>query len=339
MKIYDKQGYCNIPGILSQGYPFNFVVGGRGTGKTYGALKYARERAVRDGKHFLFLRRLQSQVELINKPEYSPFKTLDCDEGFVTVSRPLSKYTIGFYASDDTTPIGYTAALSTISNMRGFDASDVDLILFDEFIPERHERPIKNEAAALFNAYETVNRNRELQGRPPCQLLCMANANDLGNPIFLELNLIHKAETMRAKGRQVWTDPKRGIQIVLLNQSPISSRKEMTALYRLVQGGEYRQMAIDNDFAGDRGTVRQIPLAELRPVVKVGELCVYQHKSDTYYYLSTHSTGSPPEYSTGPTELQRFRRNYYWLWESYMRRNVIFEETLCEILLIKYFNA
>ena len=37
-------------------------------------------------------------------------------------------------------------------------------IIFAEFIPEAHERLIKNEAAALFNFYETINRNRELDG-------------------------------------------------------------------------------------------------------------------------------------------------------------------------------
>ena len=45
-------------------------------------------------------------------------------------------------------------ALSTVSNLRGFDMSDCTLLIYDEFIPEPHERPLKNEAAALFNAYE-----------------------------------------------------------------------------------------------------------------------------------------------------------------------------------------
>jgi hypothetical protein len=41
-------------------------------------------------------------------------------------------------------PIGYTCALSTLSNMRGFDASDIQLLICDEFIPEKHERLLKN---------------------------------------------------------------------------------------------------------------------------------------------------------------------------------------------------
>lgn len=36
-------------------------------------------------------------------------------------------------------PIGYTAALSTFSHIRGIDASDVSLFFLDEFIKEPHE--------------------------------------------------------------------------------------------------------------------------------------------------------------------------------------------------------
>ena len=338
MKIYDKNGYVDIPKLIDSGFPFIFIVGGRGTGKTYGALQEARKRALM-GSHFLYLRRMQSQVDLINKPQYSPFKALDRDNGYETVSQSISKYTNGFYADGSPDPIGYTAALSTISNMRGFDASDVDLIIFDEFIPERHERPIKNEASALFNAYETVNRNRELSGGRPCTLLCLANANDLGNPLFLELGLVRTAERMREKGRETWTDNNRGILIVLLNDSPVSAKKNVTAIYRLTAGSEFADMAINNDFGGDRGTVRSIPLKELVPVVTVGEITVYRHKSDGSHYVSTHGTGSPVTFTSGETDLKRFQRAYSWLWIAYMERRIIFEEYLCEILLCKYFNC
>ena len=347
MNLYTPDGWVDIPAILACGMPFVFCVVGRGTGKTYGALKLARERSIGEARRFMLLRRLQSQVDLINKPEYSPFKSIDSNEGFLTVSRPLSKYTAGFYEAvkaDDgnLTPtgpcIGYTAALSTISNMRGFDASDVDLIIYDEFIPESHERPLKDEAGALFNAYETINRNRELQGHPPAQLLALSNANDLGNPIFLALGLVNRAETMRQRGQSVWMDHKRGICLILLRDSPISNAKRETALYKLTGGTEFAEMALDNSFAGEeRGDIRPMPLKEYRPVVVIGELCVYQHKSNGTYYVSTHVTGSPPVYGAGPVDRERFRRAYYWLYQSYLMRQVIFETYSCEILLKKYF--
>ena len=346
-RLYTPEGWLDLDAILACKQPFVFVVGGRGTGKTYGALSMARDRSVQDGRRFILLRRLQSQVDLINKPEYSPFKSLDRDRGYLTVSRPLSKYTAGFYEASKTDDgnlvptgpcIGYTAALSTISNMRGFDASDVDLIIYDEFIPESHERPLKDEAGALFNAYETINRNRELTGDPPAQLLCLANANDLGNPIFLALGLVNRAETMRIKGQEIWTDTKRGICLIILRDSPIGQKKRETALYRLTGGTEFAEMALDNSFSGEeRGSIRPMPLKEYRPVVVIGELCIYQHKANSSFYVTTHVTGSPPTFGAGPVDRERFRRAYFWIYQAYLMRQIIFETYSCEILLKKYF--
>ena len=121
MRIYDSSGYVNVRGILEEGYPFNFLVGGRGTGKTYTALKVAKE----DGRKFMLMRRTQSQADLISKPEFSVFKPLNEDLGWNVMVHRISKYNSAFYepSPDDEktgSEIGYTCALSTISNMRGF---------------------------------------------------------------------------------------------------------------------------------------------------------------------------------------------------------------------------
>ena len=271
MKLYQNSGYVNIAGILSLDIPFNFVVGGRGTGKTYTSLEYVVENDIK----FMFMRRTQAQADLINKPEFTPFKALCRDKNIDIITKPLTKYNAGFYMEDENTPIGYTAALSTISNIRGFDASDVELLIYDEFIPERHERPIKNEGAAFLNAYETINRNRELKGEKPLQVLCLANANDISNPIFMELGLVSKAEKMMRTGKEISVDYNRGIAIFMLNASPVSSLKSKTALYKLTSGSEFEKMSIYNDFADvDYSNVVKRPLIEYVPVVEVGEICI-----------------------------------------------------------------
>lgn len=338
MKLYQDSGYVNIRGILAENLPFNFVVGGRATGKTYTTL----ETVIVDKIPFMFMRRTQSQADLINKKEFSPFKTLNRDKGWNIITEQISKYNAGFYDGEEAAgglPIGYTCALSTVSNIRGFDAQDVQLLIYDEFIPERHERPIKNEGAAFLNAYETINRNRELNGNKPLQVICLANANDLSNPIFLELGLVRKAEQMKRKGQEISIDRKRGIGIFMLSESPISYQKRNTALYRLTSGSEFERMSIDNDFAGrDYTNVVVRPLVEYRPLVAVGEICIYSHKNSNKIYVSLHKTGSPPTYTSGEADLKRFSRAYSWVWMEYMDNNVEFEEILCEILLTKYYK-
>ena len=331
MKLYTENGYLNTAAILDSPYTFVFVVGGRAIGKTYGTLKELLDR----GTKFLYMRRTQAQADLISKPEMSPFKTINRDTGRDITIKPLTKYNGGIYDGDSL--IGYTVALSTMSNMRGFDASDVDVMVYDEFIPEKHERPIKNEAAAYLNAYETVNRNRELQGRAALKSICLANANDLGNALFLELGLVQRAERMRKRGQDVYTDSKRGIMLVLPHESPISAQKRNTSLYRRTEGGEFSAMALDNDFSSESySKTGSRPLIEYRPVCGIGELTVYRHKSGNGYYISAHRTGSPPCWDTDSASRRRFWRANGWLWEAYLENHVEFESHLCEILLTRY---
>jgi hypothetical protein len=343
MKIYQDSGYIDIRKILSLGLPFNFIVGGRATGKTYTSL----ETVIEDKIKFIYMRRTQAQADLINKPEFSPFKSLNRDFGWNIGTESISKYNAGFYnqiEQDDRiicsgAPLGFTAALSTISNIRGFDASDVELKIYDEFIPEKHERPIKNEGSAFLNAYETINRNRELTGRKPLQCLCLANANDLANPIFMELRLVRKAEQMRRKKQEVYIDREKGIGLFILDKSPISQQKKTTALYRLTGGSNFERMSLNNDFSGEEiGRISSKPIAEYKPIVSIGEITIYEHKSNRTFYISTHLTGSPPTFGTGEAERARFIRQYKWIWDEYMENNIEFEEYLCEILLTKVFT-
>ena len=334
MKIYyPESGYVNIGGILCEGYPFNFICGGRGTGKTYDALRTARNNGIK----FIFLRRTQAQADLISKAEFSIFKPLNEDEGWNIYPERVSKYNSAFVEND--IQIGYTAALSTLSNMRGFDASDIQLIIYDEFIPEKHERPIKNEAAALWNAYETINRNRELKGIAPVQLLCLANANDITNPVFESLNLIRVADRMQKKGSERWTDDKRGIQLIMLQRSPISRKKGNTVLYNLTEGSDFSRMSLDNSFNVNRQHVRPRPLCEYIPVCLIGELCIYRHKSDPRLYCTTHQAGVfSRRFGTSDTDRIYYRRIFCHHWEMYIQNQIDFEDVLSETLFLHYWE-
>lgn len=344
MKIFLESGYLDMRAIMGAGYPYTIVCGGRATGKTFTAL----QTTIEDNIPFLLLRRMQTQIDMINKPEFSPFKAHERVLGWHIGLDKIGKNNSGIYEQIETEdgwknagkPIGYTAALATISSMRGFDASDVQRVIFDEFIPERHERPIKHEAQAIFNAYETINRNRELNGENPLQMVFLANSNRLDNPLFIELQLVTRAERMLKTGQHVWTDDKRGIMLVMFADSPISARKTDTALYRLTAGSEFSAMALENSFnTEDTGSIAARPLREYNPIVKVGELTVYRHKrGGQTYHVSAHKTGSPPEYGTGEIEKSRFCRTYSWLWFDYLDNRVTFESTMCELLFRNIFN-
>lgn len=337
MSIYLSSGYVDISKILQYRQPFNFIIGGRGTGKTYGALKNAYETDTR----FMLMRRTQAQCDLINKPEFNPYKAV-CDDISADIKvKSISKYNALIYEDlgEDLEPktLGYTCALSTIANMRGFDASDVKLLIYDEFIPERHERVLKNEGTAFLNAYETINRNREIKGGEPLQVLCMANAFNIANAIFLELGLVGTAEKMQQKNQELYIDKTRGILIAMLNNSKISKKKSNTVLYRL-SSGSYADMALSNDFAyNDDSGIKSLPLSEHKLLCTVGEISIYKHKSKRQFYVSEHRTGTAPVYKSDEVGLMKYRKNHgIQFYSAYMRGNVICESMLCKSLFELY---
>lgn len=341
--LYLKSGYLNMKAIRHIDVPFIFVVGGRGTGKTYGAIKDFIE----SGKKFILMRRTQTQVDLISKEEFSPVKSVMADMGRYYKTVPLSKQSAGLIETDvDGEPITgeifcYTLALSTISNLRGFDASDIDYLFYDEFIPEPHEKPLKNEAEAFYNCYETINRNRELKGRKPLKVIAAANANNMANPLFISLGLVTKVETMIRKGQSIRIDKERGIAVIICQESPISQDKELTALYRLVDKREdFYRMSLRNSFTSDnRDRIGSMKIVEYTPMTHIGEIYIYKHKSRMEYYVTTFKSGSFKEnYTMSAIDKLRFRTKNRKLWSAFIGQKVIFETYLVQVLFIKCFT-
>ena len=66
-KIYSASGYISMAGLIELSVPFIFIIGARGIGKTYGAIRYEIE----NGKKFILMRRSQTQAALIEKPEFN----------------------------------------------------------------------------------------------------------------------------------------------------------------------------------------------------------------------------------------------------------------------------
>lgn len=333
MGLYLDNGYVNIPWILAQGLPFNFLIGGRGTGKTYGALKYVVENNIK----FMFSRRTQAQIDIVTTNEFSPFKPINRDLGIDITSGKVTKYNAGFYKDGEPEPIGYASALSTMSNLRGFDASDVPLWIFDEFIPEKHEKPIKNEGAAFLNGYETINRNREFNGGNPLQALCLSNSNDVGCPILMEFGLVSHAMKMQNSGKTISILRNRGIGIYLLSDSRISKKKSETALYKAVSPeSRFAEMAIGNAFREDDALhVRSRPIREYTSIAKVGELCFYAHKSDGTYYATFHTSGSPEIFSGDDIDIRRFRLKYGWMLRKYLTGELFCEDYMVQTYLTR----
>lgn len=313
--LYLENGYLNFRAILATKLPIIVIIGGRGSGKTYNGLKVLRE----DEYNVMLLRRTQAQADIISSQAMSPWKPIAKDCGFNFENIPLVKGVTETREIDDEgntiRTLSVNAALSTFANLRGFDASDLDVVLYDEFIPENHEKNMKHELDALLNMYETVNRNRELSGKDPVKLIMMANANRLDSPILTGLGLTNKIENMLKKKQNYSIMPDRGIGIFLLNDSPISKQKQNTVLYRLTAGTQFADMAVNNNFSySDTSNVVSRPLTGCEPIFTVDNITVYRRKSDHFIYCSAHSSGTVPLFkSTSDEDLKRLQSTYIWM--------------------------
>lgn len=331
-KIFAKNGYLNWDYIAEQPETFISVVGARGVGKSYGAF----DKLIKEKKRFIYLRRLKSQLEQCSKLEGNPFKKINIDRGYNII--PYSSSNIITFRHDDKDGeiVALGVALSVVANIRGFDLSEYDYIVFDEFIPQVGEYPIKNEFDAFLNFYETVNRNRELEGKKPVKCFMLGNANTLVNPYFVGWHMMKTVCNMLTGCQMVWRSEDKTRLTIMVIDSPISRKKQKTALYRNASK-DFITMAIDNAFRTDETKIKSEPLKEYKHLVSCGEIGIYIHKSERRYYISS-VTGSPM-YDAYGISLKMFQQDFYILKSYYLvTKNVWFESFEVEIIFREIFN-
>ena len=332
-KLYNAAGWVNWDYIMDQKESIISVVGARGTGKTYGIFKWLIEHE----QKFIYVRRLKSQLEECRKDAGNPFKKLNIDMGINI--RPFTQAgSISFnYEEKQGVTAAVGVALSVVANIRGVDFSDYDYIVFDEFISSEGERPIKNEFQAFLNFYETVNRNRELEGKEAVKAILLGNANRISNPYFTGWHCMKRVLKMITGGQMVWRSEDHTRMIILLLDSPISTQKQNTVLYRNATQ-DFIKMALDNAFRTDETVIKSEPLREFIHIVSVGEIGIYKHKAERRYYVSA-TTYKTPYYDAFGIGLKMFQQDYYMFRVYYMvNKSVTFESFEVELLFRELFG-
>lgn len=329
-RIYNNDGWVNWDYIVNQKCAFTMVVGARGVGKTYGLMKYLIENEI----PFIYLRRLRTQLDLCASNEGNPFNKLNADLDMAI--RPQNTRA-GVVFADGEKTIALGVALSTVANVRGFDYSRFNVIVFDEAIASEGERTIPKEFNVFLNFYETVNRNRELNGEQPVQAFLLGNANRLTNPYFSGWHFMKTALNM-IKGRQlVWFSADHSRMMIMLLDSSISKRKAETALYKNADK-DFMLMALDNAFRTDGTNIRSMPIREFNYLVSIGDIGIYKHKSERIYYVSS-STRQENTYDAYGMGLKMFQQDFYNLRLFYLIQKIVyFENYECELIFRELFG-
>lgn len=257
---------------------FNFIIGGYGIGKTHSAI----DRAILSFPGaFLYLRNTKEQLQECCNAFGNPFKKWNTLNKRCIYFKMEKSHAVAY--DEETGAIaGYGASLSTFENLRSVDLSDVKFIIHEEFI--ENKTFMFDQFKAFTRMYETVNRNRELEGFDPVKVVLLSNAQRLGNPILRGYNLIPIIENMQRTNQRtlVTNDGQKRIELPF---SSVSEEKKQTALYKATEGALFHKEALNNNFVNDSFTgVKKVNIAEFSPMVCIDNVYIYKHKSEVLYY-------------------------------------------------------
>lgn len=353
MNIYLENGYLNIPEIVKymddNSIPYCFFVGQRGVGKSYGVLKYM---ALEQTEPFVYFRLTPGEVDMLQNPKYNPFKKLNNNENcnIIMKKTPHVAHDMDIFdmtPGSDRHDIGMATSLDVFAKTRGADLSDVKICFLDEFIPEQTIKKTKGQGFALKQSFETINRNRELEGEKPLKFLCAANTNTLNNEILIEFKLIPMIETMQKKDYEWYV--KDNILIIYPMHSRISEQKADTALYRSGAGqGAFREMALNNKFARHyQGNIEQVTLNKTFEMKFFYKDMIFLRCPD-YWYVTEATIGALskvkgnpekiPAYGDTDYEIVQLKRKYYYLTELYFNECIKFERADIELQFVNLFK-
>lgn len=288
----------------------------RGTGKTYGALKYCLDNKIK----LLYLKRTQIDIDLISNNDFSPYKPINRDCGtditFKKIYDGISSINNGDIV------IGYAMALSSIHKYKGFDLSDVDIMILDEYIPQLSEKVNRREGELLLDLYMTVSRDREQRGKEPLKLILFANATELYCPITDTLQIVDElSELNKNDSLEFMYLEDRGI---LLHKIATETQQFDTAIFSGMKNTRWARMAFGGEFAyNDFSRVKKIPLKNMICHIEIqynnSRYYIYQHRGNGLYYMCSARGDAIEKYDM---DIEADQRRFYLTWGIMLKNEI-----------------
>lgn len=222
--------FYNYNKILSYNAFLNFLIGERGVGKTFGAVKFVTSQFIKKNEQFAYIRRYKSDL----KNSVPTFFTSIQNNGLFEENHLYNKGNI-FYC--DNKICGYAMTLSTAQDLKSSNFDNVKNIIFDEFIINEGQKKyyLHNEVETFLNLIETIALMRKVK------VFLLGNAgNIITNPYFLYFNLQIPYNT----DIKLY---KNGLILVqYMKNEEYRNKKRTTDFGKLVAGTSYEKFAIEN---------------------------------------------------------------------------------------------
>lgn len=301
--------YYSFNKILSCNAIFNFVVGGRGLGKTYGAQKTFIRKAIKTGEQFMYVRRYDEELKISKKTFFAAVESEFPDWDF-RVNGAEAQCTPHLEQYPDETEsefnarrksrtwdtIGFFQALSMGQKSKSTAFPDVTTIIFDEFIIETgtQSRYLKDELTSFLNLYSTVDRNQD-----KTRVIFLANSVSIMNPYFIgwEIDPQKIGEFGTLRGGDIAAHFPEG--------KAFASSVYQTRFGKFIAGTEYARYAIGNEFrdAGETLIAQKTRNAKYQYTLETerGVFSVWRDFDEDMCYILDRRIGNERYYTIVPS--------------------------------------
>ena len=272
--------YYSYDKIMSYNATYNFIVGPRGNGKTYGAKRLAIRAWIKKGWQFIYLRRYRDEIRgrgtffadiAYEFPDWD-FRVQGMEaQAAPTVTRDEKKR--------EWQTIGYFMTLSTSQARKSEAYPNVRYILYDEFIIEKSSiRYLPNEPKIMNDLYSTIDRYNDR-----VRVLFMANTISVMNPYFLEYEIRPDQTT------EIGTSHGGFIAWHFPDSEAFRGEVYATKFGRFIAQTEYAEYSVEGQFSDNHDGLLESkdPLARYRFTLetKYGRFSVWLNPFDNVYYL------------------------------------------------------
>jgi hypothetical protein len=217
---------------MSYNRMLTFTIGGRSTGKTYFYKRHCVKQFKKNGKMFAYVRRYKDELKGLGS-FFDAIKQEFPDDEFTVKGREL------FINGKK---CGQAFQLSKWQTYKSQEYPDYDFIMFDEFIREKdNSNYIPEDCKAFLNLMHTIFRDR-----PNTRAVCLSNAVSIVNPYFLYFKLVPDVN----KRYNAYRDA----LIEIPPTKEFADAFRQTRFGQLIDGTDYGDMALDNEFTGDNYT-------------------------------------------------------------------------------------
>lgn len=291
---YDTQPAWSRNGV------WNFVVGARGLGKTFGFKRDAIKRAIERGEQFILLRRFQTEL--------STRMSFFDDVGFLFPDYDFRVH--GMFAQmahidsrDDRkrpwATIGFFVALTGAQKHKGTSYHKVTTIIFDEFIIERgYNQYLPDEVTVFTNFFSTVDRNKD-----KTRAFFLANSVSIMNPYFIE----YKVRPDESKNG--WVTRRDGFIVVHFPDSKAFSTAVYSSRFgQFIKDSEYADYAVENTFEDNNDWLLNIKDVKARYQytleTKVGVFSVWYSTMQKTYFVQKQRPKLEKIYTLIPSKMR-----------------------------------